>query len=246
MAIFNQKFKNSTDFQNQIIDLNKKINSVAKNLTYFDFYNIVDVTVNKNNFSAQVNALTPNTSLIINSEPFFLNNVYYNTGDIIFKSSNSNIVHIKAQTGGIYYPNKITFENNSYSIEYKYTPTQPVTGSSTNVDVSIANQAANGAAEIIKFNGLINSDQGNIYGLWRKFNDGINDDIFDIYYKNNQDNQDNQDNKIQPYIKFYLYDKENNKGPEEVCLDYKLKVENDKWKVEIVDGIPANLWIKVK
>lgn len=244
MAItFMTKTTNAADFQTQIDNLNTKLDNVAKNLTYFDFYNIVDVTVNKNNFSAQVNALTPNTSLIINSEPFFLNNVYYNTGDIIFKSSNSNIVHIKAQTGGIYYPNKITFENNSYSIEYKYTPTQPATGSSTDVDVSIENQAANGAAEIIKFNGLINSDQGNIYGLWRKFNDGINDGIFDIYYKNNQDNQDN---KIQPYIKFYLYDKENNKGPEEICLDYKLKVENDKWKVEIVDGIPANLWIKVK
>ena len=244
MAItFMTKVANAADFQNQIDNLNTRLNSVAKNLTYFDFYNIVDVTVNKNNFSAQVNALTPNTSLIINSEPFFLNNVYYNTGDIIFKSSNSNIVHIKAQTGGIYYPNKITFDenSNSYSIEYKYTPTQPATGSSTDVDVSIKNQAANGAAEIIKFNGLTNSDQGNIYGLWRKFNDGI----FDIYYKNNQDNQDNQDNKIQPYIKFYLYDEKKNIGPEEICLDYKLKVENDKWKIEI-DSVPTNLWMKVK
>lgn len=240
MAItFMTKATNARDFQTQIDNLNTKLDSVAKNLTYFDFYNIVDVTVNKNNFSAQVNALTPNTSLIINSEPFFLNNVYYNTGDIIFKSSNSNIVHIKAQTGGIYYPNRITFENNSYSIEYKYTPTQPATGSSTDVDVSIEDQAADGAAEIIKFNGLTTHAPSTIYGLWREFNDGI----FDIYYKNNQYNQDNI---IQPYIKFYLYDKENNKGPEEVCLDYKLKVENDKWKVEIVDGIPANLWIKVK
>ena len=240
MAItFMTKTTNARDFQTQIDNLNTKLDNVAKNLTYFDFYNIVDVTVNKNNFSAQVNALTPNTSLIINSEPFFLNNVYYNTGDIIFKSSNSNIVHIKAQTGGIYYPNKITFSDNSYSIQYKYTATQPPTGSSTNVDVSIANQAANGAAEIIKFNGLTTHAPSTIYGLWREFNDGI----FDIYYK---DNQYNQDNIIQPYIKFYLYDKENNKGPEEVCLDYKLKVENDKWKVEIVDSIPANLWIKVK
>ena len=115
MAItFMTKAANAADFQTQIDNLNTKLNSVAKNLTYFDFYNIVDVTVNKNNFSAQVNALTPNTSLIINSEPFFLNDVYYNTGDIIFKSSNSNIVHIKAQTGGIYYPNKITFEKNKY------------------------------------------------------------------------------------------------------------------------------------
>ena len=240
MAItFMTKAANAADFQTQIDNLNTKLNSVAKNLTYFDFYNIVDVTVNKNNFSAQVNALIPNTSLIINSEPFFLNDVYYNTGDIIFKSSNSNIVHIKAQTGGIYYPNKITLSDNSYSIQYKYTSTQPETNTIKDIDVSIEGQTAGGAAYTINFNKITNSNQGSIYGLWREFNDGI----FDIYYKNNQNNPDN---RIQPYIKFYLYDKENNKGPEEVCLDYKLKVENDKWKVEIVDGIPANLWIKVK
>ena len=230
---FMTKAANAADFQTQIDNLNTKLNSVAKNLTYFDFYNIVDVTVNKNNFSAQVNALTPNTSLIINSEPFFLNDVYYNTGDIIFKSSNSNIVHIKAQTGGIYYPNKITFENNSYSIEYKYTPTQPVTGSSTDVDVSIEDQAANGAAETIKFNGLTTHAPSNIYGLWQPFSAS-----FDTSVKDNI--------VIQPYIKFYLYDEKKNIGPEEICLDYKLKVENNKWKIEIVDSIPANLWMKVK
>ena len=240
MAItFMTKAANAADFQTQIDNLNTKLNNVAKNLTYFDFYNIVDVTVNKNNFSAQVNALTPNTSLIINSEPFFLNDVYYNTGDIIFKSSNSNIVHIKAQTGGIYYPNKITLSDNSYSIQYKYTSTQPETNTIKDVDVSIEGQTAGGAAYTINFNKITNSNQGSIYGLWREFNDGI----FDIYYKNNQDNQNN---RIQPYIKFYLYDKEHNIGPEEICLDYTLKVENDKWKVEIADSTPINLWMKVK
>ena len=240
MAItFMTKTANARDFQTQIDNLNTKLDSVTKNLTYFDFYNIVDVNVNKNNFSAQVSALTPNTSLIINSEPFFLNDVYYNTGDIIFKSSNSNIVHIKAQTGGIYYPNKITFDDNSnsYSIEYKYTSTQPNT--KTSISTTVGSEIKDGAKEIIQFTGITNSNQSIIYGLWREFNDGI----FEIYYK---DNKDTQDNKIQPYIKFYLYDAEKNIGPEEICLDYKLKVENDKWKVEIEDTIPTNLWMKVK
>ena len=167
------KIGSARDFQTQIDNLNTKLDNVAKNLTYFDFYNIVDVTVNKNNFSAQVNALTPNTSLIINSEPFFLNNVYYNTGDIIFKSSNSNIVHIKAQTGGIYYPNKITFDenSNSYSIEYKYTPTQPVTGSSTDDEeetkngVPLNSSIVGGVKEEIKFTGLTTHTPSTIYGL---------------------------------------------------------------------------------
>ena len=231
---FITKAANAADFQSQIDKLNTKLNSVAKNLTYFDFYNIVDVTVNKNNFSAQVNALTPNTSLIINSEPFFLNNVYYNTGDIIFKSSNSNIVHIKAQTGGIYYPYKITKLNNSnsYSIQYKYTSTQPNTNTSTSTTVN--QEVKDGIKEIIEFTGITSSEQSIIYGLWCEFNDGT----FNIY-------KDSKGNKIQPYIKFYLYDTEKNIGPEEICLDYILKVENDKWKIEISDR-PANLWMKVK
>ena len=242
MAItFMTKATNARDFQTQIDNLNTKLDSVAKNLTYFDFYNIVDVTVNKNNFSAQVNALIPNTSLIINSEPFFLNNVYYNTGDIIFKSSNSNIVHIKAQTGGIYYPNKITFENNSYSIEYKYTPTQPVTGSSTDVNVLIEDQAADGAAETIKFNGLTTHAPSTIYGLWKKFTSS-----FPAYKKDGI--------VIQPYIKFYLCDGTNNTNYEEICLDYSLTCQNENtdnptWNIEISDSneeFLTNLWMKVK
>ena len=240
---FMTKTTNAADFQTQIDNLNTKLDSVAKNLTYFDFYNIVDVTVNKNNFSAQVNALTPNTSLIINSEPFFVNNIYYNTGDIIFKSSNSNIVHIKAQTGGIYYPNKITKSNDSdsYSIEYKYTPTQPATGSSTDVDISIKDQAANGAAEIIKFNGLTTHTPSTIYGLWKKFTSS-----FPAHKKDGT--------VIQPYIKFYLCDGTNNTNYEEICLDYSLTCQNENtdnptWNIEISDSdeeFLTNIWMKVK
>ena len=47
---FITKAVNARDFQTQIDNLNTKLDSVAKNLTYFDFYNIVDVNVNKNVF----------------------------------------------------------------------------------------------------------------------------------------------------------------------------------------------------
>ena len=240
MAItFMTKVTNARDFQTQIDNLNTKLDNVAKNLTYFDFYNIVDVTVNKNNFSAQVNALTPNTSLIINSEPFFLNNVYYNTGDIIFKSSNSNIVHIKAQTGGIYYPNKITFENNSYSIEYKYTPTQPNTKTSTSA--TVGTEIKGGAKEIIQFTGLTTHAPSTIYGLWQKFTSS-----FPAHKKDGA--------VIQPYIKFYLCDGTNNTNYEEICLDYSLTCQNENtdnptWNIKINDSneeFLTNIWMKVK
>ena len=229
---FITKAVNARDFQAQIDNLNTKLDSVAKNLTYFDFYNIVDVNVNKNNFSAQVNALTPNTSLIINSEPFFLNNVYYNTGDIIFKSSNNNVVHVKAQTGGIYYPNKISGSSGSYSIEYKYTSTQPSIGTkSDNISVD---SSVGEAKETITFTGLAPDATTIIYGLWQPFSAS-----FKAYVKDNV--------AVQPYIKFYLYDKDNI-NYEEVCLDYSLTLLNNEWHINIedIDTNKVNLWMKVK
>ena len=244
MAItFMTKTANARDFQTQIDNLNTKLDNVAKNLTYFDFYNIVDVNVNKNNFSAQVNALTPNTSLIINSEPFFLNDVYYNTGDIIFKSSNNNIVHIKAQTGGIYYPYKISLIDNSYSIQYKYTSTQPAVGTEKTTGVSIqgVDHTIDNAAYTITFNGITNSNQGTIYGLWQKFTSS-----FPAYKKDNT--------IIQPYIKFYLCNGTDNTGYEEICLDYSLTcqnkdTDNPTWNIQIYDSkveFLNNIWMKVK
>ena len=42
---FMTKTTNAADFQTQIDNLNTKLDSVAKNLTYFDFYNIVTVAL---------------------------------------------------------------------------------------------------------------------------------------------------------------------------------------------------------
>lgn len=241
MATFNQKFKNSTDFQNQIIDLNNKINSVAKNLTYFDFYNIVDVVTNKNNFNGQINNLTQNSSLIINCNPFYSNEEYYNTGDIIFKSSVGNIVHIRAQTGGIYYPYKIITEDNgsTYNIQYKYSAIKP-TINSTEVNGVLTEDGKKEwkatLAETINFKQLTSEEQGSIYGLWQEF---PANGLFEASFKNNI--------AIQPYIKFYLCDNSGN-NMEEISIDYILTLNNTQWKIDFVDNSvnTANLWMKVK
>lgn len=236
---FISKSSTANDFQKQIDALNNKLDSVAKNLTYFDFYNISSVVTEKKNFSTQVTSLAPNSSLVVNCEPFFLNGEYYNTGDIIFKTSNSSVVHIQAQTGGIYYPKKISKDttNNSFSISYQYSSSRPTNDKSS---VSVDNEAE--FAEEMTFTGLSTNIPSSIYGLWGTYESLKS---FTVYIKDNT--------PIQPYIKFYFYDEESMKSLEEVCIDYAIELdetnpEDKKWVVSFSDGQinTSNIWMKVK
>lgn len=237
---FISKAKTDESFQNQINILNNKVDSVAKNLTYFDFYNITSVVTEKQNFSTQVTNLMPNSSLVINCEPFFINDEHYNTGDIVFKTSNSTIAHIKAQTGGIYYPTKISknSNDNSFSLTYKYSSSRPNTNTSDAVDINNDNRPAN-MASTITFTGLKTETESSIYGLWGPY---VSLQSFNAFIKDGT--------LIQPYIKFYFYD---GKSQEEVSVDYIIELdetnpEDKKWKVSFPDNQikTANIWMKVK
>ena len=80
------KIAKEADYSTQLSDLNNEINSVKKQITYLDVYNITDTVTDKNTFNAKVNALMNNSSLVINTTPFFINDKLYNTGDIILKN----------------------------------------------------------------------------------------------------------------------------------------------------------------
>lgn len=233
LQTFVSKAKTANDFQEQINMLNSKLDKVAKNLTYFDFYNISSVVTEKNNFSTQVTNLTPNSSLVINCEPFFLNDEYYNTGDIVFKTSSGTIAHIKAQTGGIYYPKKISKDGNSFSISYQYSSSQPELNSSPEVSI---NEEAEFAKEIT-FTGLEPNASSSIYGLWGSYN-LLNH--FNAYTKDGI--------IIQPYIKFYFVD---GNFQEEVCIDYTIQLNEaqTEWTVSFLEASSINtdsIWMKVK
>ena len=233
---------NKESFQGALNDLTQKINDVAKQISYFDVYNIVDTVVDKNLFTSQVNALTNNSSLVINTEPFYINGVSYNTGDIILKNNKGQDIHIKAQTGGIYYPSKIVKDtaSNSFSIQYAYSAIQPTLGSTTNYDVD--SDGITSPAEKITISGFsANLNTNYVYGLWREFGNGS----FSTFTRENV--------LVKPYIKFYLVSKDDNGEDidmEEIYLDYSLNINEEKttWTISLTDDFSdsANLWIKVK
>lgn len=219
------KVRTSESYQEQLNILDEKISKIGKQISYLDTYNIVAVCENKDTFAAQVNALTANSSLVINTQGFVINNIRYETGDIILKMANEEVVHIKAQTGGIFYPQSlIPNQDGSYTLTYAFSASKPTAIEST----------GGGFAQKINFE-LNSSDTGSVYGIWEEL---VPNNSFKYYTFNVESGEQ----RVEPYIKFYLADSQ-----EEIIVDYKLVDSEDKssFTVELNDSIP-NIWIKVK
>ena len=232
------KIAKEADFSTKLSELNDKIDSVKKQITYLDVYNISDTVTDKNTFNAKVNALMNNSSLVINTTPFFVNNKLYKTGDIILKNNYGDIVHIKSQSGGIFYPASVTKDGNNYAIKYEFSESSPSEETCTaevNTTATLAKQ--------ITFTNLtsIDNNKNYVYGVWQKVSSKIfNIDVFKT-----------GSTSIQPYIKFFISsDTENGSLAEEIVLDYKIEeVEGNKWKITIDSNQFINnnqLWVKVK
>lgn len=253
---FNLPATNRTGYQEALSMLESKINEVNKQISYLDVYNIVAVCENKDTFASQVNALTANSSMVINTEGFYWNEERYETGDIILKIANGTPIHIKAQTGGIYYPSKITKleDDPNYTLTYVYSPVKP-----TSIDAKMKENATNEVQELgqnINFT-LQESNQSSVYGLWRSFEleetvkneEGVDVTIktYGIFPAQLQNND-----VVQPYVKFYLC---NNAGQpqDEIIVDYTWAAIDNKKNIQIIlpdEGSDSmnitNLYMKVK
>lgn len=211
--------------------LHEEISTINKNITYLDVYNIVDVVTDKINFSAQVGKLGVNSALIINAQPFSENSVNYNTGDIIYKTSTGNVIHIRAQAGGIYYPKNIDQKDGGLSITYAYA------SSTLDGDYPGEGEKEIGPYQTIEFSNLQNQTSNtNIYGLWIPYNED-NKELAGL--------KDENGNLIQPQIQFWLVN--DNSPAEQIFIDYSLKTNGDNWVVELSDISERNdIYMKVK
>lgn len=124
---FNYPFKvgNPESFGTILSNLNDKLDSMKKQVSYFDFYNITDIVTDASSFATKINNLPLNQSLVINTAPFYYNGDNYAPGDIIVKNYLGEYYHIKAQTGGVFYPQKIEGKDGSYIIHFGFNGSSP-------------------------------------------------------------------------------------------------------------------------
>ena len=215
---FNAKaIQDESSYQKAIKQLYEEISKVKKEITYYDVFNIVDTVVNPKLFEVQVNNLTNNSSLVINTLPFYSNGKLYGTGDVILKNANGEWIHIRAQAGGIYYPSQLSGSNGQYELVYKFSSAMPEIESSKNGSL----------AKEIKFE-LQGADasKSSIYGKFEEF-----DKEYTLYGTST----------ITPMVKFFLM---NENEIEEISLEYTRTYNNNTWT--IAADAPDNTYIQVK
>ena len=113
--------------------LNERINSIHKELTYWDLYKISASVNSASEFYSVFTSLAIGQSMVINCSTFYINNTAYHKGDVIVKINENQEIKIDALSTGIYYPSSLIREeqSGSYILNFTYTPGQPQEGTST-------------------------------------------------------------------------------------------------------------------
>ena len=167
-----------------------------------------------------------------------LNEDNYETGDIIIKNYLGETYHIKAQTGGVFYPQKIEGSSGSYLIHFGFSGTEPTNPTSTTGLNQVATFAQN-----MTFTGLQPTTISNIYGFWVPF---VNDNGRATC---SFTGKLSGSTKITPFLQFYLCEVLNNvvEPKEQVFIEHTINWDNTTNLITVtIDCEIPNLYVKVK
>ncbi len=131
-------------FQENLELLNNRINTIHKELSYWDLYKITHSIENETTFPSTISALAPGESAVINTpESFSYNGEQYRRGDVVVKLNDSQEILIKAQNTGVYIPKTVIpsqeGQSGTYTIVYEYAAAVTPENKEKSFDVAFAN-----------------------------------------------------------------------------------------------------------
>lgn len=184
-------------FQKNLELINERINSIHKELTYWDLYKISASVNNASEFYSVFTSLAVGQSMVINCNTFYVNDIAYHKGDVIVKINENQEIKIDSLSTGIYYPSKLTKDDqsNTYLLNFTYAAGEPQEGSST------------GPQKEYSYPISMPESNANIYGQVSQSNP--------FTFKAIPDTEGGQD-YIKPIIKIFTEDNE------EIAVDFTL------------------------
>lgn len=239
--LFNQNVKSYNTFANTKVSeyskslqaINERINTLHKQLTYWDLYHITQVVNNKDELGIKFTALHNGESLVINtSETFQSNDQWYSRGDVVLKLDNGEQLLIKSQNSGYYYPSELTYDEATKSlvVKYKFDNAKPKTGS---------NAAGDGSYEKMEYQVNINNDS--IQGAYNVF------EVFAAAITLNKVNSiiNGEKEEVKPIIKFFL---KTGDTYEEIYMDYICTENGNSYQITSVDNKTyySDIYIAIK
>lgn len=216
-----QLFSGKGSFQKNLDLLNARINTIHKELSYWDLYKINQTITSQEEFPAIVSALAVGQSAVINSQTFTYNGNTYHRGDVIVKISDSEELWVPAENTGVYKPTEIVHESgNTFKLKYEYTP------------------AVNENEGTVELASTTISEGSNIYGQTAILNSAHFE--FAALASGNIN--------IKPVIKFFR--QEDNQYEEIVFSDIEdcnITLSSDRWNIDLAsDLVSNNLIVQVK
>lgn len=164
------KAGNPQQIMENIEHLYQKMKQCTRNVTYFDLYKINTVITQDSEFEAQINALEPHSTAIINSNITTTSQVY-SPGDMVVKNMDGTTTTIIAQRGGIFYPKKVKKvnedgENFSYDFSFDFKSAAPAIGTTSDSKSDEDGMELTAEfAEMISFKGLSGGTPTSPYNL---------------------------------------------------------------------------------
>lgn len=224
------------DIQKNINYLYSKVKQVSKNLTFWDLYKISSVVTDKKDLQSILNALLPFTSAIINTPSAFVDGDTYAVGDIIVKNQDGTTKHIRAERGGIFFPQTITrgggSNNYNYTIDFTLKSNEPekVTTASAIEGSSNIWDASSKYTDKIQFKNLVGGAGESPYNI--VYSDSpFPNMIFDAAATIDNPTESNGNKIIHPIVKGY------NSSGEEVYWDLEVTTSwnssKKKWEIKI-------------
>lgn len=210
----------SKDIMENIDFLYKKIQACTRQNSYYDLYRISAVVSNPAELQAKINALSPYSSLVINTNVIY-NDELYNIGDVIVKQPDNSYIPVKAQRGGIFYPSRIDSQDgSSYKITFEYSSVAPTANTQSETHI---NNSVNTLTETMVFTGLSSNHIDAPYNQ-----------IFTSDYQNMQVNAATKDdsNYIEPSVHAY-FRFNNGQQEEEIFTEQKIVFDNNNKKYNI-------------
>lgn len=164
------KADDSEKIMENIEYLYQKMKQCTRNVTYFDLYKINTVITQDSEFEAQINALEPYSTAIINSNITTANQVY-SPGDMVVKNIDGTTSTIIAQRGGIFYPKTVTKGNSnnnnfSYDFSFDFKSVAPAAGTTSDAKLGEGEKELTvDFAETLLFKGLSGGTPSSPYNL---------------------------------------------------------------------------------
>lgn len=245
--LINQKYPEtritlSGNVGDDIRELYSEISRVSREVTQWDLYKTTEVIEDAKRFNAQVNALAPLSSAIIKTRIINDRGEVYTEGDLIFKKIDNSTVHIKAERGGVFYPQTIyktpisntnntpDNTNNTFTVRFAYSPTEPLPGSvgRYGVDVQASEPQMTMTFDQEYDDTSSSTDYTSVYEVDNVFENNTWSATIPVI-KSAQ-------STIRPIIKFF------DESGEEVYCDYTIEETSSTWEI---GGVPTSLVRKV-